>query len=240
MWRGTRDVHAITRKGNRLGADALPSRAMEALDASSLRALAVRLGVAPPASGATEALLRYGAMVADWRRKTDLVGPAGGERLLEVLFADALLLAGDDSLLPAGAGPLLDVGAGAGAPLVPLLLLRPLLRGVALEPRRRRVTFLRFVQGSLPSLLERLHVVEGRIEPRRPSPPEQVRWALSRATFPPVRWLQLAPRLAPEGILLASRTPDPWPEELLVLARRDYQLPWSGSPRVALRFAPAR
>ncbi len=199
--------------------------------------MAERLGVPPPEASAATDMLRYAELVAAWRRRTDLVGPAAGAPLAEVLFADALVLAAEEALLPCGEGPLLDVGAGAGAPLLPTMLLRPRLRGVALEPRRRRVTFLRFVQGSLSALTGRLRVVEGRIEPERPRAVGPARWVLSRATFAPRRWLSLASELAAEGILLASALPSPWPQGVRVLGRRDYALPWSGSPRVAVRFA---
>ena len=42
-------------------------------------------------------------------------------------------------------GTLLDVGSGNGFPAVPLLLARPGVRGVLLEPRERRWAFLREV-----------------------------------------------------------------------------------------------
>jgi 16S rRNA G527 N7-methylase RsmG len=52
-------------------------------------------------------------------------------------------LAGEP-FLPA-TGALVDVGSGNGFPAVPLLLARPALSGVLLEPRERRWAFLREV-----------------------------------------------------------------------------------------------
>jgi 16S rRNA (guanine527-N7)-methyltransferase len=43
------------------------------------------------------------------------------------------------------AGTLLDIGSGSGFPAIPVLLARPAVRGVLLEPRERRWAFLREV-----------------------------------------------------------------------------------------------
>ena len=216
---------------------ATPPEPPDLPDADGILALAEGLGLPPPAEEVLGPLRAYVGLVARWNRRTALVGPSGGPALLEVLLADALVLAAEPELL-GDARHLLDVGAGAGAPLIPLLLLRPNLRATALEPRRRRVTFLRLAAGSLPGLTERLDVLEGRVDPAGPEPPAPADLAMSRATFPPEQWLRLAPRLAPEGLLLAARVPTPWPETLRVTARRAYTLP-SGAPRLLLRFAQA-
>ena len=80
----------------------------------------------------------------------DLIGDGAGEKTLESLVADSL------AALPwiPERGRLLDVGSGNGIPAIPLLLARPALRGVLLEPRERRWAFLRETVRELGCLAE--------------------------------------------------------------------------------------
>lgn len=196
---------------------------MTAEDAGALDALLTD----PLDEGVREALLAFTALVRQWSRKTDLVRVRGPEALAELLFLDALQLA---AAIPEGLS-VLDVGAGAGAPGVPLALLRPDLKPTLLEPRRRRVTFIRLAAGSL-DLGERLRVREDRLE--APPAPELRGFGLaySRATFAPAEWLERGRALAPRVTLLLAREdpPDPAPGEVVASVRR-YAVPSTGAPR---------
>jgi 16S rRNA G527 N7-methylase RsmG len=85
-----------------------------------------------------------------WAEAVDLVGGGVGEKTLEGLVADSL------AALPwiPQQGRLLDVGSGNGVPAIPLLLARPALRGVLLEPRERRWAFLREMVRELGCMAE--------------------------------------------------------------------------------------
>jgi 16S rRNA (guanine527-N7)-methyltransferase len=78
-------------------------------------------------------------LVARYDRALDLVGPGSRGASLREHALDALAAL---PLLPTE-GRVVDVGSGNGLPIVPLLLARPLLEGVLLEPRERRWAFLK-------------------------------------------------------------------------------------------------
>jgi 16S rRNA (guanine527-N7)-methyltransferase len=86
-------------------------------------------------------LERYRDLVTRWAPALDLVSGASGGADLGRLLTESL--AALPHLPPAGT--LLDVGSGVGIPVVPLLLARPDLPAVLLEPRERRWAFLREV-----------------------------------------------------------------------------------------------
>jgi 16S rRNA (guanine527-N7)-methyltransferase len=96
--------------------------------------------VSAGAPGRPRGAERYLELLATWGAAVDLVGPTGGREAGRLLDESLLAL----PWLP-DSGTLLDVGSGNGFPAVPLLLARPLLRGVLLEPRERRWAFLKEV-----------------------------------------------------------------------------------------------
>lgn len=197
-------------------------------DAAALDTL---LDEALPA-GTREPLLRFTALVRQWSQKTDLVRVRSPEALAELLFLDALQLV---TVVPEGAS-VIDVGAGAGAPGLPLAVLRPDLRLVLLEPRRRRVMFMRLAAGSL-GVAGRVDVREGRLE----DPPEPATcgfdFAYSRATFAPAEWLERGQPLAREvGVLLAREEPPSPPTGLRSAQDCPYLVPSSRAPRRIVTF----
>ncbi len=164
-----------------------------------------------PDDAVVEQIHRYAEMTALWNTKTDLVGSADAATLLDILLTDAVQLC-RHSLIPRGSH-WVDVGAGAGAPSLGLALLRGDTRATLIEPRRRRVTFMRAALGSV-GLAGRVRVHEGRvgdeqanqghIRPPLPSaPPFDV--ALSRATFAPDQWLPIGAQLAPRVLVLTAQ-----------------------------------
>jgi 16S rRNA G527 N7-methylase RsmG len=92
-------------------------------------------------SETTGRLARYVEMADRWGRAVDLVAGARPVARLWTLIGDTLAAL---PYLPREGG-LLDVGSGVGIPAIPLLLARPDLHGVLLEPRERRWAFLREV-----------------------------------------------------------------------------------------------
>jgi len=207
--------------------------------AAKLSELATALGEPPLAASEAAALVAYAALVASWNHRVDLTGAKSAKDLAEVLLADALVLR-DRSFIAQGAS-VLDVGTGVGAPIIPLLLLRPDVSALCVEPRRKRVAFLRTAIGQL-SLVQRMVVREGRIEPDAPaqgtesSAPTTI--ACSRATFAPATWLELGLKLAPRTLLFAARDGLlQAPSGAALVAERKYTLPWSKAPRVLGLYA---
>lgn len=199
------------------------------MDQACIAALARALDRAPP-SVALPGLAEYADLVRVWNRKVNLVSTVEPERLVEILFADALVLA-DTALVPHGAR-VLDVGAGAGAPTLPLLLLRPDLCATCVEPRRKRATFLRHAAARL-GIGARSEVGEHKIDPDRPAHPDApFAVALSRATFAPAIWLCVGTALAARVVVMTAREAPPAPpERVRVTAEVRYRLPSDGAPR---------
>ncbi len=86
-----------------------------------------------------ERLARYLVLLGRWERAVDLVGRVDAGSVIDRHVQESLAGVG---LLPE-TGSLLDVGSGNGFPAFPLLLARPRVLGVLLEPRERRWAFLR-------------------------------------------------------------------------------------------------
>ena len=173
---------------------------------------------------------RYAELVVEWSARSNLVGAKTKEALAEVLFADALMLC-DESLLPRGSR-FVDIGAGAGAPAIPMLLMRPDLSATLVEPRRLRVEFLRAAVEAL-GLEDRCIVLKQKLG-TAPLPGAPFDVAISRATFPPPEWLRRASALAPRAVAMVAGRPLPEGERLL---ERAYALPFSHSPRGLALYA---
>ena len=173
---------------------------------------------------ARASLLRFAELVSTWGKRTDLVAAATPTELVSVLFVDALALR---AVIPEGS-QVIDVGAGAGAPAIPLALLRPDLRVDLLEPRRRRVAFMRTAVGDL-QLSERLRVREGRLD----DPPDIGGFdvAFSRATFPPAEWLRRGTALAPRVVVMLGKGDAPSLEGWQVVREVAYTVPATAAAR---------
>jgi 16S rRNA (guanine527-N7)-methyltransferase len=127
---------------------------------------------------------------------------------------------------------LVDIGSGAGAPALPLMVLRADLSGVLVEPRRKRVAFLRTAVGSL-GLTDSAEIREGRIEPDSPQVQGQpFDVAISRATFTPEVWVAIGSRLSRRTLVLTAGAEPPAPPAGVARGEsRTYRLPGSGAPR---------
>lgn len=195
-------------------------------DAHHLDALCASLSskVATELSAETrEALLHFADLVATWGARTDLVAARSPEALLEILCLDAFILAEG---IPREQ-TVIDVGAGAGAPSLSLAVMRPDLHLTLLEPRRKRVAFMRTAVGAL-GLSERVVVREGRLEGLQD---ERFDLALSRATFEPAEWLERAAPLADLVAVLLGTADAPAGD---ISWERPYETAKGGSRRALL------
>ncbi len=181
-------------------------------------------------------LSRFAELVRTWNARLDLTAARDGTSLVEVLFADALVLS-DRAFIPEGAS-LLDVGSGAGAPAMPFSMLRKDVTVTMLEPLRKRIAFLRTAIGSF-HLEKRVRAVEGRLErdPSRASAPhEGVDVASARATFAPEEWLSLGLRVAPACLVFTANEPPKAPSFARIAHRAEYVLPYHHAPRILTRY----
>jgi 16S rRNA (guanine527-N7)-methyltransferase len=197
--------------------------------AALIAELAQTLGHAPTQTQ-LEQLARYVELVVTWNRKLDLTAARGARAQLEVLLADGIVLAREH--ITPHAARLFDVGSGAGAPVVPLLLLRPDLHATLIEPLHKRGAFLRTVLGTL-SLTARARALDQKLDPNAPAlTGGPYDFAMSRATFAPDVWVPAALQLAARAVALLATgdvpTAPPGAERLSI---EHYALPWSKAPR---------
>lgn len=129
-----------------------------------------RLGLTIPAAG-KEQLLRYFAELKKWSQRINLIAKASAAEIMETHFLDSL------TLLPLVAAPpapplpynLMDVGSGAGFPGLVIKIACPELQVTLVEPREKRVSFLKQIIRTLS--LSGIKVVTAHL---RPADQEQV------------------------------------------------------------------
>jgi 16S rRNA (guanine527-N7)-methyltransferase len=102
-------------------------------------------------------LAAYLAELDVWRRRTNLTGPFDSAELVSHTLESVL----GEKLISHGIR-LVDIGSGAGFPGVPLAIARQDLSVTLLEPRKKRVAFLRHVIDALD--LPNVICVQARIE----------------------------------------------------------------------------
>lgn len=209
-WDG-RVVTAVTRMGDAV-ATALP-------DGETARRLGVWL-----------------ELLQTWNARMDLTAAKGDQEILDVMIADAAVLAAQ---LPRGEGGrrlrVVDVGSGAGAPGLPLAIWRPDLDLTLVEPLTKRQSFLRTVTGTLG--LD-VHLLRARGEDLV-AQGQTFDVAISRATLPPPQWLTVGASLVVPGgatwLLLAGNGGETLeaPPQLRLEKDVTYTWPGSGAPRCA-------
>ncbi len=176
-----------------------------------------------------ERLQRLLDLVVVWNQRIDLTGARDAAELVDLYLSDAFVLA---ARAVQRQQSWVDVGSGAGAPGLVLELLHPGIGLTLVEPRGKRVAFLRTAQGTLA-------LRSGVRECRSDALPEaSADVAVSRATFAPEIWLAEGARLARRNVwVLLARGAVPslagWqPAETV-----DYRWPLTGVSRRAVCFA---
>ncbi len=149
---------------------------------------------------AIERLARYAGLVLDWGERVNLTGARTREALADEHLADGLALLPQ---LPPASFRLIDVGSGAGLPGLVLALLRTDAEVTLLEPARKKWTFLAHAVRSL-ALSPRVEARPERLEAHLVAGAAgRYDVAVSRATWPAARWLDLGrPLVRPGGSVL--------------------------------------
>jgi 16S rRNA (guanine527-N7)-methyltransferase len=175
----------------------------------------------------TDRLLAYCTLVVTWNQRVDLTAARNPDELVDLLFADAFAIASAHAMLQGERW--LDVGSGAGAPGIPLSLVLP-LRMTLLEPREKRVAFLRTAVGSLAR--PDIAVQRARSDSLGAAICEV---AVSRATLPPAEWLAEGARLASRSVwLLLAKAELPELAGRRILHDLRYRWPLTGVDRRAV------
>jgi 16S rRNA (guanine527-N7)-methyltransferase len=130
------------------------------------------------------------------------LGPREAERIWPRHLVNSALVA---DLLPPGA-PVVDIGSGAGLPGLPIVIRRPDISVVLVDPMLRRTRFLESAIAEL-GLTERARVLRGRAdEPHIARDLGDSPWIVARAVAPLDRLVKWClPLLGPGGKLLAIR-----------------------------------
>lgn len=197
------------------------------------------LATSPVDEASRRAVLVWIEVVETFNRRMDLTAARDDDELCDLLVADAVVLAG--RIEPATR--VIDVGSGAGAPGLPLALLRPDLSVTLVEPQQKRVAAMRTAIGRVMS--EHLAVKAPVVRRERGEEVMKRRdtfdVAVSRATLAPEAWLQLGAKLAPAGsvwVLLADAAP-PSLEGWVVDEDVTYRWPLTDRGRRAVRYRAA-
>lgn len=190
------------------------------------------------AGRAIEGIVLYLQEVLRWGVRVDLIAPSSLEEFIDLSLADAALIARAELLRAPSAAVrhVMDVGSGGGAPGIPLAILlaatgRP-YRFTFVEPRDKRVAFLRSVVGQLG--LRSSEVLRTRSD-QLPAHGADV--ALARATLPPSEWMVEGARLAHEvWVLVAKEAAPEAPEGWALVEDHTYLWPGTGRHRRALYY----
>ena len=176
--------------------------------------------------------------VVAWNRRIDLTAARDESELLDLMFADAVVLA---ERLPSGEHRVVDVGTGAGAPGIPLAILRPELGMTLVEPLQKRVALLRMTAGKLQrSGVCAIDVIRGKGEDVvGGTDGAKFDVALSRATLAPPAWLELGARPADEVVVMVAPHDAPTLDGWGAIDDHRYRWPLTGAERRLIRYRRA-
>lgn len=183
--------------------------------------------------GGRSALAQWLDLLAGWNARVDLTAARSSDELVDLMVADALVLA---ARVPRDAR-VVDVGTGAGAPGLALALLRPDLDVTLVEPLAKRAAFLRTVLGTLDLARVRLDARKGEVVAGAHAQGWDV--ALARATLAPAAWLDLAADLVPGGgsaWVFLAKEPTPVDARFALAEEVAYAWPLTGPARRLARY----
>lgn len=146
--------------------------------------------------------LRFFALLEAWNARINLTGRGTAAELQREHLADSVVLA--QAVPPAA--KVVDVGSGGGLPAIPFAVLRPDVVLTLVEPRAKRVAFLRTAVRELG-----LHAVEVLRARAEDLPDGGHDFATSRATFAPDEWCTIGRRLVgrPGSVIVFSSAKPP-------------------------------
>ena len=193
----------------------------------------------------TSRLYDYFTELKRWSRKVNLISrSASDEEIVEIHFLDSLALV---DLFREGPTSLLDVGSGAGFPGLVCKAVQPEMRVALVEPRLKRVSFLRHICRLLG--LADIEVHACRLEERTIPDESEFRWVVSRAVAEIGDFLTLCRRFKAYGSAVVCMKGPGYLEELNTSAdtsegwhladKKTYRLPFSGAQRALLVFRGA-
>lgn len=183
-------------------------------------------------ASALSGLLKYLDLLMVWGKRHDLHAARSADELVDLSLPDAWLLAcfADDSSSWA------DIGTGAGAPGLPLKLLRPDLQVTLVEPRTKRVAFLRTVVGQVNAGV--IPVVRKRSDELGTHLFDAV---VSRAVLAPQPWLEHGATLARRDVwILVAQAEAPTLDGYTCDVDVAYEWPLTRVSRRILRYRAAR
>ncbi|MEZ4266365.1 MAG: 16S rRNA (guanine(527)-N(7))-methyltransferase RsmG [Myxococcota bacterium] len=188
------------------------------------------LGV-PLGPDAPERLAQLIDALLHWNRRINLVAPTTALEAVErhVLDSLAVLRLLDRPEVQALGSAWWDIGSGSGFPALPLAIARPDLELRLVEPNGKKVAWLQDARARFG--LAGVTVQQARLDALSGTGPAA---AMSRATFAPEQWAQLAePLVGPEGrilVMMGHGAPDEVTSRAWRLDR--FELPESGATRV--------
>jgi 16S rRNA (guanine527-N7)-methyltransferase len=169
-------------------------------DAACLERLAGELGF-PLVSTVTGRIGEFVRLLVEWNARVNLTGARSALDVVGEHVVDAFAMA---RMVQSGSS-VVDVGSGGGLPGLAFAILRPDARVTLVEPRAKRVAFLRTVLRELR--LANAEVFHGRVEALGRAGFEV---AASRATFPPDEWLTIGLNLVRPGGMVLVFAGDAW------------------------------
>ncbi len=187
-------------------------------------------------------LYDYFSELKRWSRKVNLISrSATDEEIVEKHFLDSLALL---KVLKQPSAGLLDVGSGAGFPGLVCKVVRPEMKVDLVEPRLKRVSFLRHICRLLD--LADVNVHDCRLEDRTLAGEAACGWVVSRAVAEIGDFLTLCSRFKEYGSSVVCMKGPGYLDELddrtiaangwCLADTKTYRLPFSGAQRSLLVF----
>ena len=186
-----------------------------------------------------ENLLTYAAELQKWNRRMNLIARNTSAKVsLEKHFLDSLTLLPFFSCSGSGRKTLLDVGTGAGFPGLVLAIALPDLQVILVEPRAKRVSFLRHIVRTLsPAHVE---VIEDRLESVPWLGDRKIDYVTSRAVAEPSVFLPMVTPFLEQGaraLLMLGPEQAQFPAAddtvagVILEEKKTFTLPFSGAER---------
>jgi len=188
-------------------------------------------------------LLIYAGELQKWNRRMNLIARnTPPEVSLEKHFLDSLTLLPFFENSGSRRQTILDVGTGAGFPGLVLAVARPDLQVILVEPRSKRVSFLRHLTRTLS--LVNVEIIENRLESLPELCTGKIDFVTSRAVAEPAMFLSMVTpylELGARALLMLGREQaqkfeiDNQVAGIILEEKRNVTLPFSGAERTVCK-----